>query len=298
LGIAVGDVVPDPTLSFVGATGLIGGLILVGLSAILREIVAIAEVLKANGLAHSLPAEMALPARSAIAEPDAADVASASAPMLDVLAPREPLRAPLPDATVEASASAIERLRSSMSEAPKPDTAAEPEEVPLSPNGGQHAPEPEPKVESKPRREGVGSRSSTTAETKDPRLDFLLRSKPATRPSRGGPADSFDALWPKRGARPSEEDSPAEETPAAAVDQKVMREPAPEQSPQPTRRAPEVVAPAAVEPPRSATILKSGVVDGMAYTLYADGSIEAQLPQGTVRFGSIAELRAHIESNS
>ena len=45
-------------------------------------------------------------------------------------------------------------------------------------------------------------------------------------------------------------------------------------------------------------ILKSGVVDGMAYTLYADGSIEAQLPQGTVRFGSIAELRAHIENNA
>jgi hypothetical protein len=48
----------------------------------------------------------------------------------------------------------------------------------------------------------------------------------------------------------------------------------------------------------SVAILKSGVVDGMAYTLYADGSIEAQLPQGTVRFGSIAELRAHIENNS
>jgi hypothetical protein len=50
--------------------------------------------------------------------------------------------------------------------------------------------------------------------------------------------------------------------------------------------------------PRPAAILKSGVVDGMAYTLYADGSIEAQLPQGTVRFGSIAELRAHIENSS
>jgi hypothetical protein len=49
---------------------------------------------------------------------------------------------------------------------------------------------------------------------------------------------------------------------------------------------------------RSVAILKSGVVDGMAYTLYTDGSIEAQLPQGTVRFNSIAELRAHIESNS
>jgi hypothetical protein len=45
-------------------------------------------------------------------------------------------------------------------------------------------------------------------------------------------------------------------------------------------------------------ILKSGVVNGMAYTLYADGAIDAELPQGTARFGSIAELRAHIENNS
>jgi hypothetical protein len=52
------------------------------------------------------------------------------------------------------------------------------------------------------------------------------------------------------------------------------------------------------EGPDSPAILKSGVVDGMAYTLYADGSIEAKLPQGMVRFGSVAELRAHIESNS
>ena len=34
------------------------------------------------------------------------------------------------------------------------------------------------------------------------------------------------------------------------------------------------------------SVLKSGVVEGMAYTLYSDGSIEAQLPQGTLRFGS------------
>ena len=48
----------------------------------------------------------------------------------------------------------------------------------------------------------------------------------------------------------------------------------------------------------AAAILKSGVVDGMAYTLYTDGSIEAKLPEGTIKFGSVAELRAHIESNS
>ena len=54
----------------------------------------------------------------------------------------------------------------------------------------------------------------------------------------------------------------------------------------------------ASEQPQATAILKSGVVEGMTYTLYADGSIEAELPDGTVRFGSIAELRAHIESNS
>jgi hypothetical protein len=45
-------------------------------------------------------------------------------------------------------------------------------------------------------------------------------------------------------------------------------------------------------------ILKSGVVDGMAYTLYVDGSIEAELPQGTLRFASINELRAHLEKSA
>jgi hypothetical protein len=51
------------------------------------------------------------------------------------------------------------------------------------------------------------------------------------------------------------------------------------------------------EPARpSVSILKSGVIDGMAYTLYTDGSIEAELPQGTMRFGSIDELRTHLEN--
>ena len=48
--------------------------------------------------------------------------------------------------------------------------------------------------------------------------------------------------------------------------------------------------------PSAPTVLKSGVVEGMAYTLYSDGSIEAALPQGTLRFGSISALRDHIEN--
>jgi hypothetical protein len=46
---------------------------------------------------------------------------------------------------------------------------------------------------------------------------------------------------------------------------------------------------------QTVTVLKSGVVDGMAYSLFSDGSIEAQLPEGTMRFGSIDELRAHLD---
>jgi hypothetical protein len=60
--------------------------------------------------------------------------------------------------------------------------------------------------------------------------------------------------------------------------------------------------PQAATPPETPSepvaILKSGVVDGMAYTLYVDGSIEAELPHGTLRFASIHELRDHLAKGS
>ncbi len=60
------------------------------------------------------------------------------------------------------------------------------------------------------------------------------------------------------------------------------------------------------EPPASAkpsaepapTVVRSGSVDGMAYSLYSDGSIEADLAEGRMRFASIAELRAHLDAKS
>lgn len=54
-------------------------------------------------------------------------------------------------------------------------------------------------------------------------------------------------------------------------------------------------APARNEDQPAVTILKSGIVDGMAYSLYSDGSIEAQMPEGMMRFASIEELRAHLD---
>ena len=56
---------------------------------------------------------------------------------------------------------------------------------------------------------------------------------------------------------------------------------------------PAPAAPKEEQPP--VTVLKSGVVDGMAYSLYSDGSIEAQMPEGMMRFASIDELRAHLD---
>lgn len=72
------------------------------------------------------------------------------------------------------------------------------------------------------------------------------------------------------------------------------RDRAPEDSPPVDQRA--ASEPVVGESARGAPavgIIKSGVIDGMAYTLYSDGSIEAELPQGTLRFGSLEKLRRY-----
>lgn len=46
-------------------------------------------------------------------------------------------------------------------------------------------------------------------------------------------------------------------------------------------------------PPKPA-VLKSGVIEGMSYTLYADGSVDAELASGMRHFASIGDWRAHM----
>ncbi len=131
----------------------------------------------------------------------------------------------------------------------------------------------------------------------------LNGSVPATTAPRvaGGPAAQpqaktsiFDTLWPK-GPRPSAEAHPAttaRPVPASAA-AAASAPSVPAAEPALTLASPA----AASQTPAGVSILKSGVVEGMAYTLYSDGSIEAQLPGGTLRFRSITELRSHIEQN-
>ncbi len=148
---------------------------------------------------------------------------------------------------------------------------------------------------------------------------------PAPEPSG---SNMFDALWPAdtRAARQSQPEAIArapkppslrpeprpELRPEPRLDPKLAARPEPRQDMRPEPRfEPPLTARERMEPPissppppatpsagepRPIAILKSGVIDGMAYTLYTDGSIEAELPQGTMRFGSIDELRSHLES--
>ena len=60
--------------------------------------------------------------------------------------------------------------------------------------------------------------------------------------------------------------------------------------------APASTRPVRVEP-RPSPILKSGVIQQMAYTLFTDGSIEAQMSEGIMHFASIEEFRRHLEES-
>ena len=108
----------------------------------------------------------------------------------------------------------------------------------------------------------------------------------------------FETVWPSKhrapeGApEPRAEASPDTQMRPAEANLPAMA-PAPPVAP-PVAQAP--IRPARVEP-RPLPILKSGVIDEMAYTLFTDGSIEAQMPDGTMRFASIEELRKHLEKN-
>lgn len=99
------------------------------------------------------------------------------------------------------------------------------------------------------------------------------------------PPATFDDAWPRpERARPA--DAPPRRPAAAPSAGESTRIPSADRRPPALQEQPPV------------TVLKSGVVDGMAYTLYSDGSIEAQMPEGMMRFASIDELRTHLDQRS
>ena len=96
----------------------------------------------------------------------------------------------------------------------------------------------------------------------------------------------FETAWPQR-ERPRRD-------PALQRNSRLTRAPASEGNESAEAPRERYQSPRRAEA-ESVTIVKSGVVDSMAYSLYSDGSIEAQMPEGMVRFASIEELRAHLD---
>jgi hypothetical protein len=306
-GIPINEFSLGNTLIVSGTTAVAAGLILIGLAAAVDQLSQIATALRprAGARAASQP-QAAEPALPGAPRPGQIPVQAQGQVPIPVQVPVKP---PMPapprgpvfarskaedrggepapaESAPEASSSAIERLRSSLARADqKAGDVADAEVVPYSPGTPAPAtpagPAPGPNLGANGAAPTAGPGAAEAL--KKPPLDFLFRSK-----SREPQAEPFDAVWPKRGSRrPDDQAGAGESAKPAAAETPIDRAPATE--------TPHVSAP---EELRQPAILKSGVVDGMAYTLYADGSIEAQLPQGTVRFGSIAELRSHIENNS
>jgi hypothetical protein len=181
---------------------------------------------------------------------------------------------------------------------PAPETAASAapwqEEVAARDRGrGDGAPEatpPEPAAATKARRNLLFSSSSRrererAAQTPDPAAADSLSPQvtpPVAPPAPKEPAPaSFEDAWPQSDRARSDA---------------LRRTRTPSTFAEPTTPAPERLAPSVrSEEPAPVTVLKSGVVDGMAYSLYSDGSIEAQMPEGMMRFASIDELRSHLD---
>jgi len=272
--VAIGFGVPVKEFSFgntlilVGTVAVCTGLILLGLSVVARELRMVARRLATSRPAQDPRSRVALPQLSGTAAVEAGPQFPRDQPMPPVPPQFEPSAPPVaPPWREEIAARA------------RPEAAPEPEPAQVTP-----IPPPPPKkrnllFSSSVRKEHERAQARTT----DPAA-LEPQTQPPVPEAGEAPPASFEDAWPKieraRGEAPSRRSSrlspaPAETNPGTATE----------------RAAP----PPRVEERPTVTVLKSGVVDGMAYSLYSDGSIEAQMPEGMMRFASIDELRAHLD---
>jgi len=299
-GLSVREGSFDAGLVTPGIVSAVGGLLLIGLGLALRALQRIEQALAARAMPRIAPGQIVRAGET---------YAHAGEPGLFQL-PTQTSPAPYPAAT--AARAGDDQPASGPAE-------KSPERARI----GDRLLPPSPKIAASVASEAnaatdaehSGKRGNGLAAARiSPRLPTGARSTaPAERPK----APAFDVLWPKglrpmRGAQPGPVQ--AEAVPATKSQHNVQQAPeaaahasAQDAAGQNGQLATAEVVTAEVaigqvaagqvsaEP---ASVLKSGVVDGMAYTLYSDGSIEAQLPQGTLRFGSITELRHHLEQSA
>lgn len=252
------------TMIITGAIIASAGLLLIGQWIVGRELRALVRRLQASdlpALPRSEAAAPAIPPRSSEPEPVVIG---------DLVAPPRGDDAPAPPPWVE----------------PEPTPAPEPPPPPAPPKRRNLLFSSSSRKERERAAAKAAEQASSApaeAETTEPALAAPEPEPAAPPPADVDPRASFEAAWPQaERARPG---VPLRTAPSETA------APAPAFPPPRVRPDPKPVA-------SEVTILKSGVVDGMAYSLYSDGSIEAQMPEGMVRFSSIDELRAHLDQRT
>jgi len=308
-GIPVNEFSFGNTLIIAGTTAVVGGLILIGLAAVVRQLMRIAERAALHEAAAPVAFDSAGPFRpqAHAMHPHAEFAGQAPKPEHGAPVPLPP--EPKPAAAPSGESDPLVWLR------PKgatptfgEQTLIEEMEASLSPPSSSpapHAPQPGSPV---PREVSSAPPLKVYEQLAEPkfappqnpaepalvtglaaRKDAPARSAPPVEhPPSGG---MFDTVWPEiRPARTAETVARVRKPDAPApVQQARENGKAKEEPPREAQAASEEARPA---------ILKSGMIDGMAYTLYADGSIEAVLASGTIRFASIDALRLHLEKNA
>ena len=286
-GVPINEFSLGNTLIIAGTTACVGGLIVIGLGAAIRQLKRIAEAQISRPAVR--PTRGHEPLDPLAATPARATNASAR-PVFPPRPSSNSVREPRP------IDSGFDRARPTFPAGPRndfgPPVVDESEHVPLSPLPPLRSSPLPPPSNVEPAPDLRVSRPSDTRPAR-PAGEGPGKSAPertiapaSERPIERPPPEAFDTVWPADSRPPREVVVHSSRVqPAAQTRSDGEQGPCPE-PPQP--RIPEPVA---------VSVLKSGVVDGMAYTLYTDGSIEAELAQGVVRFASIEELRNHLEKS-
>jgi hypothetical protein len=305
------------TLIIAGTIGVASGLILIGLAIAIGQLRKIAEALVAQPRparatesveALATPRVTMTPASAFPNRPSAKppEMPEPVMPDLEPLHASEPVRAHEPRASdtlfpvAAAESPPLDWLRAKSKPAAsgpmtEPPMVEVPDEAPLSPRPSQRPamptagqPADEPKVWSP-------SRDTAAVQTTAPRVEQPMpRATPQVEAPKEKDRFGFDLVWPDRTAAAPTGEPPKREP---ALDMPIPPVPVRPRESRPVEKRAEP-APRKPAAERGPAILKSGVIDGMPYTLYADGSIEAQLPQGTVKFASVDALRAHLEKQT
>jgi hypothetical protein len=316
-GIPINEFSFGNTLIISGTISVTGGLVLIGIAAAVRELRRIADALGGRPLMRNTRPESAESPAQGLGARSGSGTARGSFPQKPNTEgpgreprPTEPRLTAVfsndgPDESVQRPRPNIFPMVRAVGDAT---VVEEPESVPLSPLAparvsvaaparAERAPEQRLAPQPASMQNGSVAPAARNAVLEAPRLG-AVGERLVDRPQR---ANMFDAVWPAVTKEAFTKEAFAKEA--------LARAPKPESVSAPERIEPvlpvetrEEAAPTpstqrAASEARPVSILKSGVIDGMAYTLYTDGSIEAQLSQGTMKFGSIDELRDHLEGN-